>query len=127
MKKKHIDVSDLEKEAEKQASKMYDFEVLLDDTKDLDEKKRLLWKQIYRNAVEDRSSAAILFETAFKTMGSSATDHISMGSTLVKYLEKMSKSNQQLLELSELISRDEEKSTKIDPDDIFRRIGESDG
>lgn len=127
MKKKHIDVSDLEKEAEKQASKMYDFEVLLDDTKDLDEKKRLLWKQIYRNAVEDRSSAAILFETAFKTMGSSSTDHISMGSTLVKYLEKMSKSNQQLLELSELISRDEEKSTKIDPDDIFRRIGESDG
>lgn len=127
MKKKHIDVSNLEKEAEKQASKMYDFEVLLDDTKDLDEKKRLLWKQIYRNAVEDRSSAAILFETAFKTMGSSATDHISMGSTLVKYLEKMSKSNQQLLELSELISRDEEKSTKIDPDDIFRRIGESDG
>lgn len=127
MKKKQIDILSLEKEAEKQSSKMYDFEALLDETKDLDEKKRLLWKQIYRNAVEDRSSAGILFENAFKTMGQSSTDHISMGATLVKYLEKMSKSNQQLLELSELISRDEEKSTKIDPDDIFKRIGESDG
>ena len=53
MKKKQIDILSLEKEAEKQSSKMYDFEALLDETKDLDEKKRLLWKQIYRNAVED--------------------------------------------------------------------------
>ena len=48
MKKKHIDVSNLEKEAEKQASKMYDFEVLLDDTKDLDES--------YRDWETDRKS-----------------------------------------------------------------------
>ena len=122
-----VDLTSIAKEAEKQASTMYDFETLLNDSKGLDEKKKLLWKQIYRNAVEDRSSAAVLFESAHKTMGQSSTDHISMGSTLTKYLEKMTKSNQQLLELSALISKDEEQAANIDPDDIFKRIGESDG
>lgn len=125
MKKKKLDdISSIAAEAEKQASAMYDFEVLLDETKGLDDKKRLLWKQIYRNAVDDRSSAATLFNNAFATMGQTATDHIAMGATLVKYLEKMSKSNQQLLELSSLISSEEEQSTKIDPEDLFNRIGE---
>lgn len=126
-KKQSIDITSIAKEAEKQASTMYDFENLLNDSKGLDEKKKLLWKQIYRNAVDDRASAAILFENAFKTMGQSSTDHISMGSTLVKYLEKMTKSNQQLLELSALISKDEEQLANIDPDDIFNRIGENNG
>ena len=126
-KKQGIDISEVAKEAQKQSSAMYDFEVILDKAKGLDEKKRLLWKQIYRNAVDDRSSAAALFNSAYETLGSSATDHISMGATLVKYLEKMTKSNQQLLDLSALISRDEEQQTKIDPDDLFQRIGESDG
>lgn len=127
MKKKTADFSKMAEEADKQSSAMYDFEVLLDESKNLDQKKKILWKQIYRNAVEDRSSAAVLFESAYKTMGQSSTDHISMGSTLTKYLEKMTKSNQQLLELSTLISKDEEQAANIDPDDIFKRIGESDG
>ena len=105
---------------------MYDFEILLDETKNLDKKKKVLWKQIYRNAVEDRSSAAILFDNAFKTMGQSSTDHISMGATLTKYLEKMTKSNQQLLELSALISKDEEQASNINPDDLFQRIEDKD-
>ena len=123
MRKKNLsDVDALAEEAKKQSAAMYDFEILLDETKNLDEKKKILWKQIYRNAVEDRSTASVLFENAFKTMGQSSTDHISMGSTLVKYLEKMSKSNQQLLELSALISKDEEDNSKIDPDDLFAKI-----
>ena len=127
MKKKSVNnISQLVKEAEKQATAMYDFELLLDSTRGLDEKKRILWKQIYRNAVEDRSSAGLLFNNAYSSMGQASTDHLAMGVTLVKYLEKMTKSNQQLLELSALISKDEEQNTKIDPDDIFRRIGEED-
>ena len=126
MKRKQSDLSVIAEEAEKQASAMYDFEILLDETKNLDKKKKVLWKQIYRNAVEDRSSAAILFDNAFKTMGQSSTDHISMGATLTKYLEKMTKSNQQLLELSALISKDEEQASNINPDDLFQRIEDKD-
>lgn len=123
-KKQNVDISSLEQEANKQANVMYDFEALLDKSKSLDEKKRILWKQIYRNAVDDRATAASLFNGAYQTIGNSAQDHLAMGATLVKYLEKMSKSNQQLLELSQLISRDEEQNTKIDPEDMFKRIEE---
>lgn len=124
-KKSPADVTSLAKEVEKQSVAMYDFEVLLDNTKGLDEKKCLLWKQIYRNAVDDRASAGSLFNNAYSSMGQASTDHLAMGATLVKYLEKMTKSNQQLLELSALISKDEEQNTRIDPDDIFRQIGEN--
>ena len=127
MKKKSSEISSIVNEAEKQANAMYDFEVLLDESKGLDDKKRLLWKQIYRNATEDRSTAGSLFNSAYASMGQTSTDHLAMGATLVKYLEKMTKSNQQLLELSALISKDEEQNTKIDPDDIFKKIEDNDG
>ena len=42
---------------EKESESIYDFEVLLDKTKGLDDKKKILWKQIYTNAVNDRASA----------------------------------------------------------------------
>jgi hypothetical protein len=125
-KKQETDIQALANEAKKASSTMYNFETLLDGTKGLDEKKCLLWKQIYRNAVEDRESASILFNSAYMTMGTGSTDHISMGATLVKYLEKMTKSNQQLLELSALISKDEEQQTNVDPDELFQRIGDKD-
>lgn len=121
-KKGQENINLLAKEVEKQSASLYDFEVLLDNAKKIDEKQRLLWKQIYRNAVDDRSSAAVLFEKAYATMGNQSTDHIALGATLVRYLEKMSKSNQQLLELSSLITQGEEESMKINPDDIFRQI-----
>ena len=127
MKRKNSDISSIVDEAEKQKNAMYDFEILLDKSKGLDDKKRILWKQIYRNAVEDRSTAGSLFNNAYSSMGQASTDHLAMGATLVKYLEKMTKSNQQLLELSALISRDEEQNAKIDPDDIFKKIEDSDG
>ena len=116
------DTVSLETEARKQLTRAYDFEEVVNSAKGLDEKKRLLWKQIYKNAVDDRASAGILFTNAFSSMGQAATDHIAMGTTLVKYLEKMSKANQQLLELSSIISRDDEQNSQVDPDDIFRQI-----
>ena len=122
MKKKTNNVDELAKESERLSNAIYDFEILLENSKDLDEKKRFLWKQIYRNAVDDRASAAALFNNAYASMGQTSTDHIAMGATLVKYLEKMSKSNQQLLDLSSLINKDEEQNSKIDPDDLFSKI-----
>lgn len=128
MKKKNIDTdaNTLAKEAERMSSSMYDFEVLLDNSKNLDDKKRMLWKQIYRYAVEDRSTANTLFTGAYSTMGQASTDHLAMGSTLAKYLEKMSKSNQQLIELSALMTKDEEQNAKINPDDLFQQIEDKD-
>ena len=38
------------------------------------------------------------------------------------HLERMCKSNEQILRLAELIAKAEEESAKIDPDDIFSEI-----
>ena len=46
----------------------------------------------------------------------------SVGPTLSKYLERMNKSNDQLIKLAELIAKEEERSDSVDPDDIFKKI-----
>jgi hypothetical protein len=123
MKKKDVlNPMELSKEAEKIQSNMYEFEVLLENATGMEAKKKLLWKQIYRNAVDDRSMAGVLFKGAYEKLGDSASDHIALGGMLVKYLEKMSKSNELLLELSKMIVKDEEQAASISSEDIFSRI-----
>lgn len=102
--------------------KIEKFSEILKNIKSLDSKKKILWQQIYENAVSDRERASILFTEAFKAMTGSAADHVSLGSTLVKYLERMCKSNDQILSLADMITKAEEKDSKIDPDDLFSKI-----
>ena len=52
----------------------------------------------------------------------STADHISVGPTLSKYLERMNKSNDQLIKLADLIAKEEERAEAVDPDDIFSKI-----
>ena len=42
---------------------------------------------------------------------------------MTKYLERMAKSNDQILKLAEILAKEEEKSDVIKPDDIFDEIG----
>jgi hypothetical protein len=42
---------------------------------------------------------------------------------MAKYLERMSKSNDQILRLAEIIDKAESKESEINPDDIFNEIG----
>lgn len=116
---------DVEKKLQKirdEADRIPDFVVELEKMKSLDAKKKILWSQIYQNAIDERSSAAMLFGEAYATMSSSAADHVSLGSTLVRYLERMSKANQQLLDLSSLVTQEETDNTRIDPDKIWAEI-----
>ena len=41
---------------------------------------------------------------------------------MAKYLERMCKSNEQILRLAELIQKAEEKSSQIDTDNLFSEI-----
>ena len=99
-----------------------DFSELLDLLNTTADKKKLLWKEIYHNAIVDRANAGVLFTDAFKHMQTGTTEHITLGPTLAKYLERMCKSNEQVLRLAELIAKSEDKASKIDPDDIFSKI-----
>lgn len=103
------------------------FSDILDTLSSTEEKKKLLWKEIYQNAVVDRENASMLFTDAWKNMQGGSSEHVSLGSTMSKYLERMCKSNEQILRLAELITKAEEQDTRIDSDDLFAQIDNSKG
>ena len=102
--------------------KVEQFSDILDSIENAYEKKKMLWKEIYENAVVDRTNAHILFTDLYSQMGGSASDHATLGVTLTKYLERMSKSNEQLLNLAKQIAESESSSAEISEEDIFERI-----
>ena len=109
------DLKDVEK-------KVKDFQQVLEKIEHADSKKKLLWLEIYQNAALDRQNAHILFVEAYTTMQHGTTEHATLGSTLTKYLERMGKSNDQLLKLAELISKSESEYSAINSDDLFNTI-----
>ena len=113
----------LERSKEKE-NKIKEFGDLLESLETSEDKKKMLWKEIYENAIRDRENAYILFHEAYSGMLRSPAEHVTVGPILNKYLERMNKANDQLLKLAELISKAEEQATKINPEDIFSQIKE---
>ena len=123
---KEIDIQKLSKNLDKvdiKEEKIKNFSDILDSIETLENKKKLLWKEIYQNAVEDREKSKLLFNDAYISMsGAGINEHMNIGSIMSKYIERMSKSNDQILKLVELIAKEEEKSESVSEDDIFNRI-----
>ena len=103
--------------------KVKGFEELLDSINNIEGKKKQLWKEIYENAFVDRMNAYMLFTDAYTSMGQGPASHVQLGGQMSKYIERMNKSNDQLIKLAELIAKEEEKAGAINPDDIFKQIG----
>ena len=118
-------IDELMDDVKKSDEKVEQFSKILESVEGLDSKKKVLWKEIYENAISDRERASILFTEAFKSMSGGTTDHISLGTTLVKYLERMCKSNSQILSLADMIMKAELQDSRVDPDDIFSKISSS--
>lgn len=104
--------------------KVRDFSELLDQIEGLSDKKKKLWKEIYENAVYDRQNAYTLFVKLVKIVDDKSTEHAVHGKSLSSYIEKMSKANDQLIRLAELIAKAEKANDEIDPDEMFKRINE---
>jgi len=111
-------------ENQKKEDKIKNFSELLESLEQMDEKKKMLWREIYSNAISDRERASILFTEAYKALGAGSADHIALGTTMTKYLERMGKSNDQVLKLADLIQKSEFAESKVDPNDIFSQISE---
>ena len=102
--------------------KINSFSDLLSSLNKTEDKKKLLWKDAYQNALEDRENINILVTDLLMQIRGSLTNHQSFGTIMTKYLERMAKSNDQILKLAELVSKEEEKN-EITSDDIFNKIG----
>lgn len=109
------------KKAKSLEKKINQFSDLLDNLTNTEEKKKLLWKEAYENAIYDRENANFLLNDLLLQVKGSVPLHTSLGSIMSKYLERMSKSNDQILRLAELIGKEETNDT-ISPDDIFKQI-----
>jgi len=98
------------------------FGALLESIENLEEKKKHLWKEIYENAIVDRMNSYMLFTDVYSCMTGDKADHVTLGPMMAKYIERMNKSNDQLLKLADLIAKEEEKAAQIDPDNLFAQI-----
>lgn len=101
--------------------KVKKFETLLASIDGVDEKKKTLWKEIYENACVDRENASILFTDTLMQIKGNTANHTILGPIIVKYIERMSRANDQILKLAELIGSEEKP---LDADSIFNSIDE---
>ena len=102
--------------------KIENFSDLLDSLSKTEDKKKLLWKESYQNALDDRENANILLVDLMKVSMNNSTNHLQFGSLMAKYLERMSKSNDQILKLAELIAKEQEENENVSDDEIFSKI-----
>lgn len=103
-------------------SKTRDFSALLDQIESLNDKKKRLWKEIYENALQDRQNAYAMFIQLCRIARDLSTEHAVHGRSITAYLERMSRSNEQLIRLAELIAKAEDSDEEIDPDKMFDDI-----
>lgn len=114
------EVANMIKDAE---GKIQNFGDLIDSMETIESKKKFLFKQIYSNAVEDRENSYNSFSSALEEIEKDpATQHSLIGGVLAKYLERMSRANDQLIKLAEMISQEIEQQNRIDPDDIYSQM-----
>lgn len=104
--------------------KVQQFDEMLSSIEGIDDKKRILWSEIYKNAVSDRESASILYTDTIMQLKGNTANHTIMGPVVVKYIERMSRANDQLIKLAELLMKEDNKP--IDTNSIFDQISEDD-
>ena len=115
--------------SEVRADKMGKFDELLKSIEGVSTKEKVLWREIYDNAISDRSYALMCFldlKPQVTSAGNIET-HVLAGKDLANYLARMEKSNGQLLKLAELISNAAGAEDNLDVDDMFKQIKNDDG
>jgi signal transduction protein with GAF and PtsI domain len=112
-------IDKLKKEAE---SRITDFGELMSEIESLDDKRRRLYIEIYENAVVDRQYGHSLFVELSQIVKGKSAEYAVHAKSLATFLERMSKANDQLLRLVELIAKADNKNTEVSSDDVFDKI-----
>ena len=106
--------------------KIKEFTDLLGTLSTLDEKRKSLWKNIFENAVLDRRNAYIMFSDLYQKVHGKGEQHALHGSILAKYMERLNKSNEQLIKLAALVDHaiTVEEEGSFNENEIYERLGE---
>lgn len=100
------------------------FEELLDTIASTEEKQKALWRQIYENSTTDRLNAYVIWVELYAHVKDKPMEHAVHGQNLSKYLERMSKANDQLIKLSELVGNAKKKDSpdEYSEDDLYNSM-----
>lgn len=101
--------------------KVREFQGLLDRIEGVEDKKKALWRDIYENAITDRAHAYTLYVELHAIMKNDAAQHAIQGPQIVKYLERMSKTTDQLLKLADLVAAAEKPDEENMAEEIYSR------
>jgi len=104
--------------------KVRDFTDLLEQIDNVSDKKKKLWREIYENAVTDRQNAYLLFTQLLTITGDKSTEHAIHGKSLATYIERMSRANDQIIRLAELVAKSEGVGTEIDAEEMYKKLSE---
>jgi len=79
------DITTLSKKMDKNSKKedaLKNFADILDSIDSLEDKKKMLWKEIYENALEDREKSKLLFNDAYISMQGGVNEHMNIGAII---------------------------------------------
>lgn len=102
--------------------KLKNFSDLLDDINTLDDKRKQLWREIYQNAISDRQDSYANYTVLMELCGRQSSEHAIHGRTMVSYLERMSRANDQLIKLADLVERAKSEAGGVSKDDLYTQI-----
>lgn len=116
-----LDLSDKDKKD------IQEFDNMLNDLSTVvDSKLKNMWRLTFQNALTDRRNSYVAYIDLYLKVHGNEDMHGLHGLTLTKYLERMEKSNAQILKITELIAKELEKTPKEEKtssQSLFDQIG----
>lgn len=116
------DLEQFKEHVENLDAKLKTFSDLLDSISTLDDKKKALWLEVYRNAIVDRRAAYTLYLDLLSNVIGSLANHAIHGPNLSKYIERMSRANDQIIKLAELVAAAQEHESAANAPNVFDLI-----
>jgi methyl-accepting chemotaxis protein len=103
-----------------------DFSDLLQSISSMDERKRKLWLLIYNNALSDRQRAIEQYQDLSTIAAGNSTEQSVHARSISSFIERMSKSNDQLLKLADLVEAAQRAADdgdgEVDGDELYDKI-----
>lgn len=115
-----------EEVAAQTVKQLADFNELLGTLASTEDKQKALWRQIYENATTDRLNAYLVWSDLYGSVQNQPAEHAIHGQNLSRYMERMSKANDQLIKLAELVGNAKKKdSVEVTEEDLYRDMESS--
>lgn len=113
----------VQEQQEKANTHLKSFNELLDTLASSEDKQKSLWRQIYENAITDRMNGYVIWVDLYREVQGKPSEHAIHGPNLSKYMERMSKANDQLIKLAELVANAKKKDTnEFTQDSLYEEL-----